>query len=375
MAWSAIVCDRTGGPLGELRDADNRRLSYALRRHSTLSFELSLRSKLAAALADTDVLVKVYESDPAFVAMFGAEDQLRFVGEVVDAEETATEGRASLAVTCADPAWALVDRLIGKTPEGYTQTAARGIIAADLLAWTNAESNTLLRLGAIETTVGTTVTGWRYKPISEAIQELAAPLDGFDWWVTPIEPTTDGSGLYVGLLNIVPARGATAVDAIFEFGTGRHNVRAYRRPVTKQGMLNRAIALPPPAGVADAPPGDPSVAEDTASQATWRLREGVVSSEISDPVLRQRLVDEHVRVRAQPRQTITFDPQPYGYRHNGKVVPVPRYKVDYDDGDIVPFRAVHGDVVRVDGTFRVRGVDLTISANGIATPSPTLTAT
>jgi hypothetical protein len=372
VSWSlVVVTSGDGTPLGELRNPTERSLSERLRRPTTTTFKLNLREPLADVLLDGNALVKMYESDPVFTSLFGAADQLRFHGEVVDAEESCDEQSSTVKVTCADPLYALTDRLVGKSTEGYKPTAQRGAIAAAILDSANGEGNTLLRLGTVQIGTTTTAGPWHYKPALEAIAELAAAMDGFDYRVRPVEPTHDAQGLYIGLLDIVANQGTYREDAIFEFGTGRHNVRRYKRPTTKQGQLNRGYALPPGfpenAGTATV-----VTASDADSIATWRLREGVIPQDLADQALRQQLVDRHVQVRHEPRETITFEPFPTGYQRHGKPVPVPRFKVDYDTGDTVIFRAVKHGRVRANAAMRAYGVDVAISDKGIATPSPIL---
>jgi len=372
MTWSAvIVTDSNGTALGEIPDLKDRRISYRLRKSTAGGFAVPLRHKLADALLEGDVIVKLYENVDGI-------DVLRVSAPVQAAEEVVQGERATVAVTYASPSSELGDRLCGKSTTGVSFSAGtqRGDAAAQLLDTTNAEAPTLLRRGTIGATGALPAGGvgpWRYKPISEAWQELYSPLDGYDWEDRPVEPAIDATGPYCGLLDIWAAKGGQPDGVIFEYGTGRHNVKGYRRPVTRQGMANQVFSLPPgfPDNIAA---GDTVLSKnDPTSIGTYRLREQVIGSDISVAALRQQLVDEHVRVRKTPRQVIKIDPQPAGFRlAGGRKVHVPRFKVDFDTGDVVTFRAVKYGRVRFDGLVRVFGADIALSDTGVATVSPIL---
>lgn len=378
--WSIVlVTDLDGTPLGQLRSPTERRLSYRLRRAAAASFQIRTTDPLADALLEGEVLVKFYESDPSFKTIFGAEDQLRFVGEVTSAEEVGSGEEDSLAIVATDPIGELDQRLIGKDAAGalpgsgaFSRTdTARTTIAQDLVNAVNAEGGTGLRIGAVTAQPATTTVGpWNYKPAGESLLEVATPLDGFEFLARPIEPASDASGIYWGLLDMAPAIGAIRPDAIFEFGGGwRSNVKSFRRPVTKQGMANVAYSLPegfPTAEIA----GDTVLSQsDADSIARWRRREAVVASDLSVAALRQRLVDANVAIRSEPRQTIAFESVPVGFERDGRAVPVPHFMVDYVLGDVVIFRAIRHGRVRANLQVRVYGVDIAISPNGLATPT------
>lgn len=375
--WSAvIVTDTDGTPLGEVQNLDDRKIGIRLRRATTCSFTVPLKAKMADALRG-DVVIKLYETDPELIPLIGTDTIQWFSGPVQSAQEVASSQQGSLAVIATSPSGELEDRLCGKSLTGvsFPQGTKRAAAAVSLLATTNQESPTLLRPGAIGDTAALPAGGvgpWQYKPISEAITALSSPLDGFDWLDRPVEPGRDALGPYCGLLDVWAAKGQRRPNAIFEYGTGRGNISSYAFSTTRVGMLNQAFSLPPgfPDNIAD---GDKVLTRlDTASRTEYRLREQVIASDLTVAALRQQLIDEHVRVRKQPRQLITMQPLPHGRQIAGRRIGVPRLGVDYDFGDIIEFRAVKYGRVRFDGLCRLYGADIALSKTGVATITPIL---
>lgn len=345
--WSVVLLtDQAGEPIGELTNAYDRRVSYRLRRMTTCSFSVRSDDALAGQLLEGDVLIKLYE-----------ETDLRFVGDIAGGEEKSA-GRVS--ASCADGFAPLATRLCGKSRDGYKKIVAadRGLIAKELIDQTNAEADTGLRIGTIVPSSADTPGPWYYKPIAESIGELAAPLDGIEWIVDPVEPAIDDAypspRPVIGTFNAFPAIGSFQPEAVFEFGDGRCNVVKWDRIVSRDGMVNRGYGLQP--GFPDEANGTVQTWEDAASIARYGLRERVIPGDFADDALRLKLVQEHIRVRRLPRQMITFT----AAREDTDDVVVPRFKVDFDIGDIVPFRAVEPTTgqVRVNASLRVYGVDV-----------------
>jgi hypothetical protein len=73
----------------------------------------------------------------------------------------------------------------------------------------------------------------------------------------------------------------------------------YKLVLDRDGMLNRAYSLP-----AD----DAIMSEDRAAQTADGLFEGVVPSDLADPLLRKALLDAHIAVRTVPRRLVTIEP-------------------------------------------------------------------
>lgn len=377
MAFVYVLTDRLGNELDELPGAYGKRVNpVPLNGMATAAATVRLDHPFADTLIEADNRLKVYETGVPGTT----EPVLHFHGEQITGDEVAGEGSASVAATFADPLWTIARRLIGQAVGGYSRGTAlapvdRGTIISELLAAENARAPTGLRLGNVLPSSSTYVAGWYFKPFAEALVELSATLDGPDFRIRPIEyDAADGA---IAVLDVLPAIGALRPDAAFEYGDGLLNVKSYTRAVSKEGSGNRIISLPP--GYPDNAVGAVLVATDAASIAKRGLLEALVSSELNVDVLRQALVDYHRDLRGGPRQTISFQPvrelaQP------GALGRVPRFGVDYANGDVIPFRAsVERElndalvkVKRIDVSTRVRSTELAIDTEGAATPTLTV---
>ena len=392
MGWQFVVTDRQGNALGELQNASGRSLRFALNRLKTFAFTVTVDNPMSQHLVQGDqTLVKAYEDSTG-------SRTLRLNGPVVTFEKARSAQAGTLAVTVADAGWRLGHRLIGKHPAGATfgtpvALIDRGEIAGQILDAVNNGNTTTahadsgdtgVRRGTITASSQTFAGPWRYKPANEAISELSAPLDGYDWEIAPTEPTPDAIGLQIGALNIAAAFGSVKPDAVWEFGTGRHNVAEFRDVGDSGSLANRAHNLPP--GFPDNATQQVVTASDQPSIDARGLHETVVAGDLQVDALRQNLVDEHVRIRRFPRRVITFTP----ISENPDASPgerrVPRLWSDYGIGDVVPFRAVERFEVRaadgaitdyqqvktVDALFRVYAVEVQLDNNGVVTPTLTL---
>jgi hypothetical protein len=77
--------------------------------------------------------------------------------------------------------------------------------------------------------------------------------------------------------------------------------------------------------------------------------------------MRNTLLNEHLTVRRNPRNIITFQPS-IDPQDQGKL---PQFGDIYDVGDIVTGRAAFNGSLRFDALFRCWGVEFTIEENGI----------
>lgn len=369
MAWVYVLEDLAGKQVSELPGASAKTcVPQPLATMATAGVRVPLDHPDADFMLAGDALLKVYET-----GLPGrTEPLLHFHGRLITAEEVAGGQDNSVACSFADPVWVLIRRLCGKSRAGYAAGTAvapidRGVIVADLVNTTNAESVSGLRMGSVTTSSPTSVQGWYYQPIGEKIAELGATLDGPDWRVRAIEY----SGGYYAELDVAAALGGLKLDAAFEFGDGLLNVESYRRGVSLDGTINRAFNLPP--GFPDNVTQNVLMQEDAAAQTTRGLLEARVDADLSVDDLRTKLLMHHIAVRSNPRQTITFQPvNDLGGR-------IPRYGVDFVNGDLIPFRASYlsretgKPVKRVDALFRIYQTAFTVDELGNATPTLTVT--
>lgn len=337
MAWKFILRDLSGTALGELTNATNRELAIPLNGLPTCSFVIQNEEPLVERLLEGEVILSVYEGTA-----------LRYHGDLITSEEVVSDSGGSIAVTTAGLLWRLSKRLMGTDSTGWIHGDPitqydRGQLAFTALDYQNGLSNTGIHLGSrIDSSTGyISDPPWRFKKLSEGIGELSASMDGFDFEIEPVEPQLVGGKLRLGLLNIAPAMGVDRPNVAFEYGDGKHNVSSWKRAVDRSGLLNVGFHVPP------SDSADPVVfaADADSIAARGRMEEVVEGSVIALP-LRQRLVDEHVRVRRYPRQIIGFTPALSTYS----------YGTDFELGDTVRVRAKVGGETRIDAAVRVYGV-------------------
>ncbi len=367
--WTATIHTLDGGTrLGELRNASVRKFGDELNKMKTVGLTVNLDSPFSEQLLQGDSLISLYETVGTLTDNT-PDRRLRFVGETVTAEESVDGSSASIAITAGDGLFRLLKRMVGKAIPGYakglaTATVDRSDIAVDMINRVQAASGTTfdaggdagIQIGATQPSSSTYVGPLYFAKVAEQIALLSAALDGFDFELVPIEPTLGGK---LWTFNTYTVKGTLRENAIFEFGTGRKNVKSYTRAVTKDLLLNDGYTPPP--GFPDS--AEPILRETNTASIVARGRfEDVVSSDIPVADFRQKLLQEHVGIRNMARQQITFQPH----------VNAPRYAIDWDVGDIVPFRAVKNGQLRVNGYVRIYAVEITIDDVGRAVPSITV---
>jgi hypothetical protein len=371
VAFEYIIGTLGGVPVSEVPRATSKRTTVPVCNMGTSSLTVPGGTEDADFLLEGDALLRVYEVDDFDPS---APRNLLAHHRLVTAEEVGDENGVTVAATFADPLWVLLRRLAGKSAAGYVNgtalaTVDRGAIIADLVNTTNAESLSGVAMGTVTPSSSTYIAPgqWFYKPITEAIAELSAVLDGPDFRVRPVEY----SGGTYGVLDVTPSLATMRPDAVFEYGAGLLNVRNFRRAVTLEGTLNRPINLP--SGFPDNAVGTVLQRDDAASQARRGLLEGLVSSDLTVDALRGLLLDAHLSARKGPRQTFTFEPvSDLGGR-------VPKVGRDFNVGDVLPFRVTitrdGEEVKRANLLVRVYSYDVTVDTAGVGTFSLTVTPT
>lgn len=382
--WHIVAVNlRTGEELGEVRHATNRSVTpRPINGLGTASLRLKANDALVPEFAEGETRgVKFYEESQEGIW------QLRFVGMVTSYEEVhaggggAQEDGVQLGFT--HPAALLEDRMVGKSRTGYSRGTSlvpveRGEIMAHALDTTNAESASPIQRGTITSSGSNTyVANLLFKPVLELWDDLSGPLDGPDWEIESIEPLS--SGLASGRLNTAAIIGSTKSNAVWEYGTGRANVKTWRRIIDPKTVANKVWHLP--TGYPDNTSDEPVSSTNTTSVADRGLQEALATADVGVLALRNQLVQQHVAVRRVPRQVITFEPRM-------EVVRDLRYRTDYIEGDFVHFHAMqrypvydssgtfvagYSEQDLVDSIFRIRAVTFNLNENGDATPVFTLT--
>lgn len=373
--WRFVLATLGGVSLGELRQASSRHVDLVHRGLDAGSFVVPLNHRLADVLSTGDALVKAYHETS------DGKKRLRICGPVITVEENGDDqGNGTLSVTFGSVYWRMAFRLVGKQNAGYSDGssgAPKDIceMAAYMIsraqepegAHFDAGGDAGIRIGAITPTRKGWIGPWYYKPINEAISEMANVLDGFDFDVIPTEPTPDPTGLQLGSFVAAPFLGEARPNVIFEYGCGKKNVSAYRKQLTNEGLLNAGYQLP--SGFPESASESVLSAFDKASIAARGRYEGVVAGDLVVPEFRQQLVQEHVDIRKQPREVFTFTPTVSARYELG---------VDYDIGDIIGARVkstVPGsEEIRFDASVRCYAASFDIDDVGRAEPALTLIA-
>lgn len=360
--WQFVLTDAAYSPVGEILNVKERQVNLALNKYDNLSFQLRLDNPLANNIINDLAYIKAYRAG-----------SLKFFGPIISAEEAASSDSATVAVTAGGAAWLMTKRLTGKSATGrlFSTVTDRAVIARTLIAEANAENNTGIDTSAAVGSGSTiTYTAGPFRTLYDVVTELATGYDAFDWRVLPVENYSRGvvTSQSIGTFNAQPLIGATQPEAIFEWGTGRRNVKSYSRIRDRSSQANQVYHI---ASAGPDAPGYPTVvANDPTSIASYRLLEDIAQADLTDYALRTQLVQEHIRVRKTPREVIKFEPHidPQG------VGILPVFGVDYDIGDFVTFRAAYGGAARINALLRIWGVQFSIDDNGVERASAVLAA-
>lgn len=347
--WRFELADLPGTPLGDITDAKDRRITKQLVKPNTVEFTLPMsHPRINDLLSNQHMHVNVYR-----------ENELDTVAETTALQVVGSGSERSVRVVATEAGWVrLQKRLIGKSTTGVTFTSSdRAYMALLILLIVDAEADCRVGAGTLMPAGATATAGpWYYKRAMEAITELGAPLNGFDWWFTPVDPEGGGN---VALLNTASVRGAYRPNAVFEYGTGQFNAREYEWRITLGDRISRAYSLPPQY------PNNAGLVVASSSDSTTELnigrREDIIESDLGDAggTLRQALTDEAVAVRKNPKNVFLI--QPASDDGTGRV---PTYLTDYDIGDIVEGRVLDQETLLLDALVRVYGVQIELDDLG-----------
>jgi hypothetical protein len=343
--YNVVLTDRSWVPQGEVTNFSSFNFFRGLNKLATVAFTVRLDNAHVDRLSATDGNIKVYRNS-----------SLIFHGPIVSAEEAAESESQTLAITAADIGWMLGHRVVGKSAAGTLTTVAtdRSLIAKTMIDAVNATAETGLSTAAYTFSAGSAITH-KYGPYALALpvlQELGGALDGFDWIVNPVENWVNGSasGVKVGAINMQTVIGSNRPSAVFEYGVGtRSNVLNYGLTTTRDQQANQVYHFLPDSSTV-------STGTDATAITDWGLLEDVAAGDFTDATYRQKLVDEHVRVRKYPRTLVRMTP----HIDPGVTGRLPQPLVDYDAGDTITARFVHNRKVRFAGFLRVFGIRISL---------------
>jgi hypothetical protein len=356
MGWTLVPTTLAGSPVGQLRDAYDWTMTLGLSKVPTSTLRVRGDDPIAQYAHQDDLLLRVY--DP--------EKVLRAHMLLAAVEEEGDETGMKMGLSFVGPAWRLDRRFLTTSPNGTTFTNQdKLVIVKSVLDSLNAANQTGIKTQSMSAGSTTTYTVEVLKSTLEVIQDLGDTLDGFDWVVDPIEPeaTSEANVPYIGEFRGAATIGENQEEAVFEFATGKRNVRTWRHSKSWEGLGNRVFHVADSGVTA---PGVPLIfAQDNTSITDRGLYEGIADATgLVDATLRQQLVAEHVAVRRVPRSLYQMTPTDDPSR-------VPQFGTDYDLGDIVTLRAAHGTIAH-NGLIRVYGVTISRDINGKISQQPLL---
>lgn len=356
-----VLTDLDGVALNEVRQATERKVVMSLNRPSTAGFSVRPDNPILKPLFTEDTLLKVYE-----------DTMLRFYGNVISSElATQDDGSTpTIKVSAADPAWKLSRRLLGLSSGGTKYEGDKAKSACKMINELNTDTVTystnpetgikLLAEAEYEAGGSGTYVAGPYKAALSCINDLAHGLDGFDWYMAPLDNaakkivTFEASAVYGG-----------EVSAVFEHGYGQKNVRKLSYVRDLSGLANKAFHLPDE-GLTEG--GEVKSASD-ATSIEYRGRYEAVADGFGlvDGTLRQNWVDEVVRVRKNPRfvvsMTLDIDDD------TGRV---PQLGTDFWLGDLVQARSIISSTTMFNGKVRVYQIQVELNDAGAATITPIL---
>jgi hypothetical protein len=351
--WTIVLTDLSFNELGQVRNASDRQFTFARSASTQVRFGMRMDNPLAKYVADLECYVKLYR-----------DKELMCFGPMVNSEEKGDDSGGSWSCTAMSQEWIFNQRVVGKSQLGtrFKTLTDRATIAMQLITEADGDDHHHIYLDSASYSGSTTTyVAGPYKKLATCIAEQANLLDGFDWQVIPAEPWSIGGVTYIGTWSARPLIGSTRPEAIFEYGVGKANISEYSLQTDRSTQANKVYN--PGTGAQEL------VSQlDSTSITKWGLMEDVADLQLRDKDMRQKLVDEHINVRKNPRRVVTFTPVPVD-----GTTRVPVFGQDYEVGDTVTARAAIGNSVRFNGEFRVYGVQVNLDGNGVEALQLTLT--
>lgn len=360
--WTYDLANLDGTPVGEISNAVERTLTLGLNKPATASFTIRPDNEMMPYLFGGDRLLKVYE-----------DGVLRFYGNIISSEYSSGGDESGNTVRCnaANPAWRLNKRLLGISKGGTIYEGDKAKIARKMINELNTDTATyplnlytgieLLEEAAyFAGSTGKYVAG-PYQTALSCINDLAHNITGFDWYIAPV----DGKGTTIGVFEANNSFGDPS-KAIFEHGSGSHNVRSLTFTRDLSDLVNNAYHLPDDG--LEAPGAEVRNKQDTTSITTHGRYETVADAfGLSDVALRDAWLEEVIRVKKNPRYvaSMTLDIDDGTGR-------VPKLGTDFWLGDTVEARSVVEKNTMFDGLVRIYAVNISIAQSGTETITPIL---
>lgn len=384
--WRYVMTNMEGTPVGEVKDAYERKYTANLSKPSTASFQVrkdnDILPYLFAEYEPTNTLPEAGSSKEGenYLLQVWQDNTIRFWGPIVTANLAMTEGQApTVAVTAVDPAWRLGRRFYWGTGVGFANGPNdKALLAQGLIGVQNVRSEgfeiAFTGISGNSDKCGSTgsytiPTG---KSCLQGIQELAQGLDGFDWYIEPRPAAVPiGNAVYMPSIGVFRAGAivGSAKASVFEFGVGAKNMRSINFLKDQTTRANSALNLSEEGFETTALNTNPLVAK--IANPSWErfgLYETMAElSGVPSVTLREQYTQEVINVRRNARQILSMTSDFYD-----GTARVPQFGHDYWLGDTVTARGVVGDTTVFNGAVRVYSVEVSINNAGTVTYTPIL---
>lgn len=354
-AYKYVLTSLSGTVLGEILNPRERALALSLNRIESASCRVPLNNPMGAAMGDSsEKLLKAYRDHGSG---FGLP---KFVGPVLTSEEDVDYTSQTVQINAVSPLWRLNKRLLGTTKEGIafgTQATPMEIVAIGkaIVDMANTQEFTGIRTDGTFVASSPANMSWVgpywLKPAAEALAELTASVNSFDFTLSYVEPIfQDPNWPTLCYMNFSPLIGVQRPNAVFEYGVGANNLTGYNRQVSREGMMTQGFTAYP------SNEQEPRMKEDAAARALRGLYQDVVpDGGVNNDAVRDAILQEHLYYRAKPREVITLK-----VAMNSDVVALR----DFAIGDYVKATARVAGSLRFDAMFRVWGITFNADENG-----------
>jgi hypothetical protein len=340
--WKFILANSSDlSIIGELTNARNKSVDFALNKPGTARFQMSLVDDMAVYINEEITCILAYRngvclwSGPVWTISESLPDDIIDVGCVGWFQELNEARELHTAPTYTDMdageiAFALIDLINDQDPA----TPLRIVKGAKM------DSQTRTRTYQVGQKVG---------PL---IQELSDIEAGFDFYIDPL--TRELNILYneVKYGTSLYGIGTDRPEAVFGLNWGPENLQSLKRESDTSRLRNRIFAKGKFGTVES---------DDYVSQGIYGVfEETIVLSDVGDELILGAYANATVLFRSQPQRIISIVPAQFS--NNTDNVPEPF--VEYDIGDIIYIGAKRGRVQIEHQAMRVFGITVNIDEEG-----------
>lgn len=365
--WHYILTDGFGARVGEITNAYEREFTSALSKPATASFQVR---------KDNEVIPYLFSQTEDYFLQIWQGGTIRFWGPILTANYVSQDNSpVSVAVTAADPMWYMTKRYAWKPESNGYLVSGDKITMAELLIQYQWERHSF-RIGnpggQLSGNTGTYLAG-PFKEGLAVINDLAQGFDGFDWYIEPLataQATTTGANQpLLGLFRAAAVIGSNKPNAVFEYGTGRRNMRGMNflsDQTTRANVAWNVSELGSEATAAN--PSPYIVKQDATNWGRYGLFEDMAElSNVAIIAMREQYTQEMVNVRKNKRRVLSMTSD-----FDDGTGRVPTFGTEYWLGDTVTAHAVDEGFTLFSGLARVYAVQVKLNNAGTASFTPIL---